>query len=96
MRVLLGIALGDFGAWLLLLPCAWFRQTVPRALSIVFSGIAIGAVVSLPLGSDLGERFGWRSAFFAAAGVSVLTLVVQYFTLPRMAPRRGHAGCLGA
>lgn len=63
-------------------------KRVPRALSIIFSGIAIGTVVSVPLGSYLGGLFGWRSAFVAAAAVGVLTLIFQWFTLPRMAPRR--------
>lgn len=61
---------------------------LPRALSIIFSGIAVGTVVAVPLGSYLGGQFGWRSAFVAAAAVGVLTLAFQWFTLPRMAPRR--------
>ena len=39
----------------------------PRALSIIFSGIAVGTVVAVPLGSYLGRPYGWRSAFLAAA-----------------------------
>lgn len=89
MRVLLGIALGGFCSMaaavaMRLVPAKW----VPRALSIIFSGIAVGTVVSVPLGSYLGGLFGWRSAFYAAAAVGVLTLIFQWFTLPRMAPRK--------
>lgn len=89
MRVLLGIALGGFWSMaaavtMRLVPA----KRVPRALSIIFSGIAVGTVVSVPLGSYLGGLYGWRSAFFAAAAVGVLTLLVQLFTLPGMAPRR--------
>lgn len=89
MRVLLGIALGGFWSMaaavaMRLVPAKW----VPRALSIIFSGIAVGTVVSVPLGSYLGGLFGWRSAFYAAAAVGVLTLIFQWFTLPRMAPRK--------
>lgn len=61
---------------------------LPRALSIIFSGIAVGTVVAVPLGSYLGGQFGWRSAFFAAAAVGVVTLVFQMFTLPSLAPHR--------
>ncbi len=87
MRVFLGIALGGFWAMaaavtMRLVPAGLF----PRAISIVFSGIAIGTVVSVPLGSYLGELFGWRSAFYAAAAIGLVTLVFQLFTLPKLAP----------
>ncbi|GGB05541.1 MFS transporter [Brucella endophytica] len=93
MRVFLGIALGGFWAMaaavtMRLVPTVLF----PRALSIVFSGIAVGTVVSVPLGSYLGELFGWRSAFYAAAAIGLVTLVFQLFTLPRLAPRKTTAG----
>lgn len=88
MRVLLGIALGGFWSMaaavaMRLVPAA----LLPRALSIIFSGIAVGTVVAVPLGSYLGGLYGWRSAFVAAAAVGLITLVFQWFTLPRMAPR---------
>ncbi|MEN4950293.1 MFS transporter [Stenotrophomonas sp. TWI819] len=89
MRVLLGIALGGF--WSMAAAVAMRlvpQQRVPRALSIIFSGIAVGTVVSVPLGSYLGGLLGWRSAFWAATAVGGLTFAFQWFTLPRMAPRK--------
>ena len=89
MRILLGIALGGFWSMaaavaMRLVPSA----LLPRALSIIFSGIAIGTVVAVPLGSYLGGLYGWRSAFFAAAAVGMVTLAFQSLTLPCLAPRR--------
>lgn len=89
MRILLGITLGGFWSMaaavaMRLVPSA----LLPRALSIIFSGIAIGTVVAVPMGSYLGGLYGWRSAFFAAAAVGMVTLAFQSFTLPRLAPRR--------
>ncbi|UST71556.1 MFS transporter [Pseudomonas moraviensis] len=89
MRIFLGIALGGFWSMaaavaMRLVPAA----LLPRALSIIFSGIAVGTVVAVPLGSYLGGQFGWRSAFYAAAAVGVVTLVFQLFTLPSLAPHR--------
>ncbi|WWW34659.1 MFS transporter [Stenotrophomonas rhizophila] len=89
MRVLLGVALGGF--WSMAAAVAMRLvppQRVPRALSIIFSGIAVGTVVSVPLGSYLGGLLGWRSAFWAATAVGGLTFAFQWFTLPRMAPRK--------
>ena len=89
MRILLGIALGGF--WSMAAAVAMRlvpNALLPRALSIIFSGIAIGTVVAVPLGSYLGGLYGWRNAFFAAAAVGMMTLAFQSFTLPRLAPRR--------
>jgi len=89
MRVLLGVALGGF--WSMAAAVAMRLvppRRVPRALSIIFSGIAVGTVVSVPLGSYLGGLLGWRSAFWAATAVGGLTFAFQWFTLPRMAPRK--------
>lgn len=89
MRVLLGIALGGFWSMAAAVAMRLVPEgLVPRALSIIFSGIAVGTVVSVPLGSYLGDLYGWRSAFYAAATVGGLTLIFQLFTLPKMAPRR--------
>ncbi|OON40259.1 MFS transporter [Izhakiella australiensis] len=89
MRTLLGIALGGF--WSMAAAVAMRlvpEKRLPRALAIIFSGIAVGTVVSIPLGSYLGGLYGWRSAFWAAAAVGGVTLSFQLLTLPRMAPRR--------
>ena len=88
MRMLLGIALGGFWSMaaavaMRLVPAA----LLPRALSIIFSGIAIGTVVAVPLGSYLGGLYGWRSAFFAASAIGGVTLLFQWLTLPQLPPR---------
>jgi len=90
-RVLLGMALGGF--WTMsaatvmrLVP----EGLVPRALSILFSGVSAATVFAAPFGSYVGDSAGWRAVFLMAAGLGVLALVVQFATLPRMEPR-GHA-----
>ncbi|CAO3436875.1 MFS transporter [Azospirillum doebereinerae] len=89
-RVLLGVALGGFWTMsaataLRLVPPA----LVPRALSIIFSGVSAATVFAAPLGSYLGDLVGWRAVFLLAAVLAVVALAVQFATLPRMAPS-GH------
>ncbi|WP_026871884.1 MFS transporter [Inquilinus limosus] len=86
-RVLLGVALGGF--WTMaaatvmrLVP----EALVPRALSLLFSGVSAATVAAAPMGSYFGDLIGWRSVFLIAAALGVLALVVQFATLPRMAP----------
>lgn len=86
-RVLLGMAIGGF--WTLstaitmrLVPA----EQVPRALSIVFSGISLATIIAAPLGSYLGDVIGWRNIFLMTGMLGVLALLWQFFTLPAMPP----------
>lgn len=86
-RVLLGIGIGGFwtmsaATTMRLVP----EALVPRALSILFSGVSAATIFAAPFGSYVGDIAGWRIVFVLAAGLGVLALVVQFATLPRMAP----------
>lgn len=86
-RVMLGIAIGGF--WTMatatairLVPAA----LVPRALSIIFTGVSAATVVAAPVGSFLGDVLGWRAVFLIGAALGVIAFAAQVATLPRMAP----------
>lgn len=86
-RVLLGVALGGF--WTMsvatvmrLVP----EALVPRALSMMFSGVSVATIAAAPMGSYFGDIIGWRNVFLIAALVGMLVFMVQFATLPRMAP----------
>lgn len=69
MRILLGVALGGF--WSMAAAVAMRlvpAKLVPRALSIIFSGIAIGTVVSVPLGSYLGGAIWLAQCIYSSRG----------------------------
>ena len=87
-RLLLGAALGGF--WSLstavvmrLVP----EASVPKALSIMVSGVSAATIFAAPVGSYVGDLLGWRFVFAGAAGLAVLVLAVQVATLPSMPPR---------
>ncbi len=86
-RVLLGAAIGGF--WTMsaavamrLVPPA----LVPRALSMIFSGVSAATILAAPVGSYLGDIIGWRNVFLIATALGVVTLVTQVVTLPSLAP----------
>ncbi|MCR4269455.1 MFS transporter [Nitratireductor sp. ZSWI3] len=86
-RVLLGAAIGGFWTMSAAVTMRLVPQAlVPRALSMIFSGVAAATIVAAPVGSYLGEIIGWRSVFLITAALGVLTLVAQVATLPSMAP----------
>ena len=86
-RVVLGIALGGIGS----LAAALCMRLVPpalfsRAMAMVFTGMTAAAIFAPPFGVYMGRVWGWRATFIAAAAVSLLALLTQVATLPRMAP----------
>ena len=88
-RVLLGVALGGFwtmsaATTMRLVPAA----QVPRALSIIFSGVSAATIFAAPFGSYVGDVAGWRAVFLMAAGLGAIALAVQLATLPSMESHR--------
>jgi DHA1 family purine ribonucleoside efflux pump-like MFS transporter len=87
-RVMLGVALGGFWA----MAAALAMRLVPdslfaRAMSLVLTGVSLATVCAAPIGAWMGELWGWRSAFTAAAILSALTLAAQWAALPPLPPR---------
>lgn len=90
-RVLLGVAIGGF--WTMSAATAMRlvpEAMVPRALSIIFSGVSVATVAAAPLGSYFGQLIGWRNVFLIATAIGVFAFAWQWFTLPRM-PSKGSA-----
>ncbi|MEG6593664.1 MFS transporter [Desulfovibrio sp. 1188_IL3213] len=90
-RGMLGICVGGFWSMasavtLQLVP----TKDVPRALSIVYAGVSVATIISLPLASYLGHLVGWRNIFFMGAGIGLVALVWQFLTLPSMPARDGN------
>ena len=86
-RVLLGIAIGGF--WTMSAAVAMRlvpEALVPRALSIIFSGVSAATVAAAPLGSYFGHLIGWRNVFLIATVIGVLAFFWQLVVLPKMAP----------
>ncbi len=87
-RLLLGVGIGGF--WSMMAAMAMRlvpERLLPRALSIVFTGVSVATVSAAPIGAYLGDLFGWRTVFALSAGIGVLALLIQLVTLPSMPPQ---------
>ncbi|MDV6846936.1 MFS transporter, partial [Pseudomonas aeruginosa] len=60
-----------------------------RAIGLVFAGIVASLVLGVPLGTLIGEFWGWRSLFLLLAGVALLGLPLLLRLLPAI---RGAPG----
>ncbi|WP_097274874.1 MFS transporter [Streptomyces sp. TLI_55] len=45
-----------------------------RAVAVMFAGLTLANVLGVPFGALAGERWGWRSAFWAVTAIGVLAL----------------------
>ncbi|MCD6076066.1 MAG: transporter [Ramlibacter sp.] len=87
-RVMLGVALGGF--WSMAAAVAMRlvpEQLFARAMAVILTGVSVATVCAAPIGALMGDLWGWRSAFLAAAAVSALTLVAQFVALPHLPAR---------
>ncbi|MFE6622416.1 MFS transporter [Streptomyces sp. NPDC057740] len=45
-----------------------------RAVAVMFAGLTVANVLGVPFGALVGERWGWRAAFWAVTAIGVLAL----------------------
>jgi benzoate transport len=82
-RVLAGVGIGGMIANLSVIVAEYSnRKRAGLAMGVYAAGYPIGATVGGFLSGFLIAEFGWRSAFALGAGMTVLMLVVCFFTLP--------------
>ena len=87
-RVLVGVSIG--GYWAVagsIAPRLVPSDKVPKAMTIIFGGVAAASVLGVPLGTLLGDLSNWRIAFGALGGFSLLTALALWCWLPPLPPR---------
>ncbi|MBA9026361.1 MFS transporter [Peribacillus huizhouensis] len=52
------------------------------AISIMFSGLTVATVTGVPLGTFIGQQFGWRMAFIIIIGVGIIALIANSILIP--------------
>lgn len=67
----------------------WFGRWRTRALSIAATGTGLGMLVLPPLCATLIERFGWRVAILALAGISGTVLAISAALVRATPPQPG-------
>ncbi len=52
------------------------------AISIMFAGLTVAIVTGVPLGTYIGQNFGWRATFVGVAILGIIGAVASYFLVP--------------
>ncbi|MET3667455.1 MFS transporter [Caulobacter sp. 1776] len=86
-RILLGASLGGFWSMAAALAMRLAPPAeMPRAMSLIFTGVSVATVSAAPIGAYVSDTLGWRAAFIIAGAVGAVALLAQLATLPRLAP----------
>lgn len=83
-RVLTGLAHGVFfsiGSTIAtgLVP----KEKAASAIATMFSGLTVALVTGVPLGTFIGQHFGWRATFLAVAALGIVAIVGSLLFVPR-------------
>lgn len=52
------------------------------AISIMFTGLTVATITGVPIGTYIGQQFGWRSAFIAIVAVGVIAFFANSILVP--------------
>jgi predicted MFS family arabinose efflux permease len=59
------------------------REKAASAIATMFSGMTVAFVTSIPLGTFIGQRFGWPATFLAVSAFGLLALLGAWAFVPK-------------
>ena len=59
------------------------REKAAIAIAIMFTGLTVALVTGVPLGTFIGQHFGWRETFLAVAALGVVSFIGSALFVPR-------------
>ncbi len=66
------------------------------AISLVLAGLTVANVIGVPIGSAIGNAFGWRMTFWSVAGLGLVSLALIAALIPVAPPADRARGSLRA
>jgi predicted MFS family arabinose efflux permease len=86
-RVLTGLAHGVFFSIGSIIAASVVpRDKAASAIAIMFTGLTVALVTGVPLGTFIGQHFGWRATFLAVAALGVVAILGSLLFVPRDVP----------
>ncbi len=58
------------------------REKAASAIAIMFTGLTVALVTGVPLGTFIGQHFGWRETFLAVSALGLLAFVGSLVFVP--------------
>lgn len=67
------------------------KEKAASAIAIMFGGLTVALVTGVPLGTFIGQHFGWRETFLAVSAIGVIALIASTILIPNNIPTRAVA-----
>lgn len=67
------------------------KEKAASAIAIMFGGLTVALVTGVPLGTFIGQHFGWRETFLAVSLLGVIALIASAILIPGNIPGRAPA-----
>ncbi|HEY2454834.1 MAG TPA: MFS transporter [Scandinavium sp.] len=67
------------------------KEKAASAIAIMFGGLTVALVTGVPLGTFIGQIFGWRETFLAVSLLGVIALISSLILVPNDIPQRAMA-----
>jgi DHA1 family inner membrane transport protein len=58
------------------------KEKAASAIAIMFTGLTVALVTGVPLGTFIGQHFGWRETFLAVSALGVIAFVGSWVFVP--------------
>lgn len=58
------------------------REKAASAIAIMFTGLTVALVTGVPLGTFIGQHFGWRETFLAVSALGVIAFIGSLLFVP--------------
>ncbi|GAB2709819.1 MFS transporter [Aliiglaciecola sp. 3_MG-2023] len=58
------------------------KEKEASAIAIMFTGLTVALVTGVPLGTWIGQHFGWRATFLVVSGLGTLALIGSALLVP--------------
>lgn len=68
------------------------KEKAASAIAMMFGGLTVALVTGVPLGTFIGQHFGWRETFLAVSVIGLIALLASLWLVPSDIPNRAAAG----
>ncbi|MEX3137021.1 MFS transporter [Serratia ureilytica] len=68
------------------------KEKAASAIAIMFGGLTLALVTGVPLGTFIGQQFGWRETFLAVSLIGAVATLASVILVPSNIKNQGSAG----
>ncbi|WP_104202863.1 MFS transporter [Billgrantia saliphila] len=74
------------------------KEKQATAIAVMFTGATLANILGVPLGTYIGQAFGWRATFWAVTGIAIVAFIATALLVPetKQESRQGVRAELGA